>query len=113
MTTKTIILGNGHRITVASYVKVWRMLKKEPLGRLCKHSLTGWGVVTVEEFLAQYSAVKDARINRHIPGYGKGRKWQDQWQADARQTANLVNSKGLRVSWIPPDLRARLANRTA
>jgi hypothetical protein len=31
------------------------------------------------------------RINRHIPGYGRGRKWDERYQTDLRRDAQHVN----------------------
>jgi len=51
------------------------------------------------------------RINRHIPKYGEGRKWDHDWQRAAMQCANFVNTPRLIVRWVPQDLKARLAHR--
>jgi hypothetical protein len=52
-------------------------------------------------------------VNAHITGYGKGRKWTAEWQADANRTAGMVNGRFfVRLPDLQPaELRPRLMHR--
>jgi hypothetical protein len=53
------------------------------------------------------------RINRRMPGYGVGRKWDYQWQTDAMRTAMAVNTPRLVIYRrnLAPEWRERFAHR--
>lgn len=51
------------------------------------------------------------RINRHIPNYGRGRKWAPDWQRETLQAAGRLNTPRLVIDWLPRHLKARFADR--
>lgn len=68
---------------------------------------------TAREVLAEFRAGMHDRINRHLPGYGVGRKWESDWQRECIQAAGRLNTPRLCVGWLPMWLRPRFANRIA
>jgi len=108
---RIIALGNGKRVSLGEYVRIWRRVRQAPSGTIYTESLCGWWPTTRETILAQFSAGVHDRINRHLPGYGVGRKWKPQWQSEMRRTARQVNTPRLRISWLPKELRGRFADR--
>ncbi len=112
MTRRAVILGDGRRIGLGRYVAAWRAALAAPpgarfAGSPCEPRLTADRETVLREFRAGLAD----RINRHMPGYGRGRKWSADWQRAALQCARAANTPRLIVRWVPPDLRARLAHR--
>ena len=106
-----VIVTASGTVSVRQYVQTWRSVKAADAGTRYKSSLCGWWPATREEILAQFWEGLDDRINRHIAGYGKGRKWDADWQRAARNTATSVNTPRLIVRWVPAEFRQRLAHR--
>lgn len=113
--TRAIVLGDGRRIRLGAYIAAWRATIAAPAdsrftGSPCDPR--GWqGSYSRDEVLREFRAGMADRINRHIPGFGIGRKWDSDWQWAALQTAIAVNTPRLVVRWAPADLRDRLAHR--
>lgn len=103
-------LGWGQRCSLRAYVKWWHALKREP-----PHALSmvpgRFDGGTAAEALRELRAGMHDRINQHAPSYGRGRKWDSDWQRTAHQTARAVNTPRLIVRWVPFEFRARLAHR--
>lgn len=110
-TKRVIVLPNGRSVTLGEYARSWRELKTLPP----ESSIRGWDhfPATVSGVLAAIRFGVHDRINRHVPGYGDGRKWDIDWQAQARRCGYAVNTPRLivRKSQVPIELRARLAHR--
>ena len=108
---RIITLPNGKPCTVGTYVKAWRTILT--LAPDCQ--LPGWGhfPTAAGDILRELRYGMHDRINRHVAGYGVGRKWDDQWQRDAAHTARRVNTRRLivRETECPRWLRPRLAHR--
>jgi hypothetical protein len=105
--------GRDHRL--GAYINAWRMVKSAPEGALFNESLrlerwTG-GHCTREEILQQYSDGVHDRINRHIPWYCEGHKWDSEWQWETHIAARQLNTPRLHIHWLPPWLRARFKHR--
>lgn len=109
MSRRVIRLPNGRHVGLRAYVAAWRVL----LRTTPDANVRGFDYFTqtAGEVLAAFRAGLQDRINRHLPGYGRGRKWSSDWQRDAGHTARAVNTPRLIVRWAPLDLRARLAHR--
>lgn len=112
MSARCIRLGCGRAVTLAAYVKAWERALSMPgesvvLGAPSDSRLPS----TAAEALREFRAGLHDRINRHVPSYGNGRKWESDWQRAARYTAALVSRPRAVVDWIPRDLQARLAHR--
>ncbi len=110
-----IRIPSGRRVTVRAYVSAWRSLARlERQGKNPVVPVGQWdsydGVPAMNVLRAMRAGMHD-RINRYLPDYGHGRKWQDQYQRDLRLAARDLNTPNLRVAWLPPDLRRRFADR--
>lgn len=106
---RVIRLPNSRCCTIGTYVASWKKL----LELSADAQVGGFGHFPepAAAVLRQLRRGMHDRINRHIPGYGRGRKWQHDWQVEAKRAAIAVNTPRLVVHWVPPDLRARLAHR--
>ena len=105
-------IPSGRLVSLGAYVAGWRkvaaLAATDPDARV-----HGWDYFA-EDAWRVLRDLRDGmhdRINRHIAGYGIGRKWDADWQRAARHCANEVNHPRLIVRYVPPDLRARLAHR--
>lgn len=114
MTARVVTLGSGRRVTLGAYVRAWRMVRAsdpaaEFFGSPCGDLRA---VETAGESLRQFRAGMVDRINRHLPGYGRGRKWSPDWQRGAYDMAWRMRSRIVtRVGDCPTELRSRLAHR--
>jgi len=98
-------------VTLRQYARAWRAAKAMPVIATFRHSLTSLGSATRDEVLRQFSDGLHDRINRHIPGYGGGRKWSSDWQREMTYTARMLNTPRLVIDWLPADLRKRFLHR--
>lgn len=108
-----VTLGSGRRVTLGAYVRGWRAVKAASPETLYTDSLTGWrdDPTPAGRILAQFRYGMHDRINRHIPGYGVGRKWSPSWYWETWRFARDVNTPRLIVRWAPVEFRQRLAHR--
>ena len=106
---RVIRLPSGKDCTLRTYVQAWARLKAMPPD----HRVAGFQHFPepAASILREMRHGLHDRINRHLPWWDKGRKWNPQWQADARRTAREVNTPRLIVRWAPPELLPRLAHR--
>lgn len=104
-----ITLPDGHHCSLGKYVEAWSILR----GAYHNSNVSGFDhfPMTAPEVLRELRYGMHDRINRHIPGHGIGRKWDQNWQRAALQTALAVNTPRLIVRYCPPDFRVRLAHR--
>ena len=109
MKTRVIGLPSGRKVTLGEYVRSWRALKTvspdKPIANW-SHCDTRAG-----EILREIAFGVHDRINRHLPAYGRGRKWDSTWQADMMRTGRDVNTPRLAVHWMPVEFRARVGHR--
>ncbi len=107
---RVISLPNGRAVTLSAYARAWRKVRELPPAA----NVSGWGhfPTPAGEIAAVMRAGLLDRINRHRPGYGIGRKWDDAWQWEAWRLSRSLR-EGVRVypSQCPRELRARLAHR--
>jgi len=109
MSSRFVTLPNQRRCTLGRYVAAWRALRAmNPAA-----PAAGFDDVPLPalEILRQLRRGMHERINRHLPAYGRGRKWTYDWQGNAMFTARLVNTPRLCIDWVPPDFRQRLQHR--
>jgi|GEM_PF-6447669 len=70
---RTVQINNNKHITLANYLKAWKILKSIPKDKIdvieIKESLTTWYPVTARECLKQYTDAVHDRINGRM--YGK------------------------------------------
>lgn len=111
MTQRVVKLGNGKVITLATYVAGWRKVKQDDPSTKYKHGLSGWWSDSAQEILADYRKGLHERINRHIPEFGKGRKWSTDWYWQMWRTSRELNTPRLAIHWLPFELRERFAHR--
>jgi hypothetical protein len=109
MTPRAFILPNGRACGVQKYCDAWRTLKT----MLPTDSVKGWDHFPekVEVILREIRRGIHDRINRHMPGYGVGRKWGDLWQTDAARAARDLNTPRLAIRWLPGEWRDRFRHR--
>jgi hypothetical protein len=81
----TVVLPNGRKCSIPSYIASWQRLKT--LAYETEIDGWEWYPCPVRDILRQLHDVLHARINRHDPRYGKGRKWEDRYQIDQRRDA--------------------------
>lgn len=105
---RLITLPNGRRVTLGTYAAAWRAILAKPDGLFPgfdhfpergRHILN-----RIREGLHD-------RINRHLPHYYKGRKWDPDWQSATIHAARELNTPRLRIYWLPPHLKQRFAHR--
>jgi hypothetical protein len=104
-----ITLPNGNACSLPTYVKAWRTLK----AARPEAQIEGWDHFATEagEILRDMTFGVHDRINRHIPGYGRGRKWSSDWQRAMIQASDRLNTPRLIIDWLPTDLKKRFAHR--
>jgi hypothetical protein len=82
-------LPNGKHCSLATYRNAWNKLKTlKP-----DSEINGWEwyPVPARDILRQLRAGMHNRINRHIPGYSKGRKWSVDYQHTLRREARMIH----------------------
>jgi hypothetical protein len=108
-TIRVIGLPCGRPVSLGEYVRSWRVLKTLPAARLVErwsHFATPAG-----EILEAIAAGVQDRINRHIPGFGQGRRWSEDWFRSVLLTARTVNGTRVVLDWVPEGLETHLAHR--
>lgn len=108
-----VTLASGRRVSLGAYVAAWRTVRRADPNARFRGAPDAWfgEIEPAERILRQFRAGLHSRINRHLPDYGRGRKWSQDWQREALQTAGKVNTPRLIVRWIPADLMPRLSHR--
>lgn len=107
-----VTLGNGQKVTLGQYTSAWktaRAMNPETGVRGTPSDPSGGG--TAGDFVREMRAGMHDRINKHDPQFGKGRKWDDTWQRDARNLKDTLarRSEVPAGQAHPVDLRPRLA----
>lgn len=105
-----VTLGDGRAIGLGAYVAAWKHCLVLPPHTRIGRGVNGWGE-NAGEALANLRYGLHDRINRHIPGFGKGRKWHHDWQRQMMQAADHINQPRLRIYWLPNDLNVRFQHR--
>lgn len=117
MTVRVITLGDGRPIGLGAYMKGLRACMAAPEGTEYKRGLTGWWPVTREEILRDWRASVHDRINRNVAWFGRGRKWDADYQRHMRRDGDRINRAGterlvVQVTEIStPGWRERYAHR--
>jgi hypothetical protein len=84
-----VTLPSGRPCSLPSYCAGWRKLKT-----LSPDTQIGnWDDFPIEAgaILSDLRRAMHDRINRHIPGFGRGRKWDEDYQNELRRDAQRVN----------------------
>ena len=104
-----IVLPNGNRVLVGTYVAAWRTLKTmDPQQLIAGFS---WFPTPAGEVLTEMRRGLADRINRRDPAHGRGRKWDPDWQTETWRASRALNTPRLVIHWLPPWLKARYAHR--
>lgn len=98
-------------MTLGAYVRAWKRVLAAPAGAVFPSSLCFLSPTSREEILLEFSFGVDDRIDRHIPGFGVGRKTRPDWQREMIHASRQVNTPGLILDWLPADLLPRFADR--
>lgn len=100
-TRRAVKLGDGRRIPLGAYVGAWKAAIAAPICQSFKGSPNDprgdFGAYTRAAVLDEFRAGMHDRINRHLPGFGRGRKWSCDWQRATLQLAHAVNTPRLIV----------------
>ena len=106
---RTITLPNGRAVALGEYVRSWKRLQQLPSSCQVAH----WSHFpnTAGQILAEIRFGIHDRINRHLPGYRRTRKWDPDWQRITSYSARLLNTPRLVIDHLPPHLHPRFAHR--
>ena len=99
----------GRHIALGEYVKTWRLLKTLPPMEEVKG--WSWWAVRADVILEGISYGVHDRINRLLPWFNKGRKWEWNYQTETRRAARALNTPRLIIHWLPSWLRPRFEHR--
>ena len=105
-----VTLGNGRKVSLGSYVAAWRRCLSMNAAfqvACCPDGYSGSAADALEQFR---DGMHD-RINKHLPNYGRGRKWSNDWQRETLQAAYRLNTPRLIIDWLPRHLADRFADR--
>ncbi len=111
---RVVTLGDGRKVPLGKYVEAWQKAKSLPPETPVRGTPSDpIGGGTAADVLREMRAGMDDRINRKDPSYGKGRKWDDSWQNDARRLAETLKMKSEVPAGQahPVDLRGKIAHR--
>jgi len=93
MLKHVIVLPNGKECSVGVYARAWKALKALP-PETCSKGF-GHHPERVDYILREMRYALHARINRHIPSFGVGRKWTYDYQLhllrDSRRLRDIAN----------------------
>lgn len=109
--TKRIVdLPGNRKVSLGHYVQCWRKVLSCAPGTEFKSGFNRWPE-SRETILREFRRGMADRINRHIPGFGKGRKWAYEWQIETERAARQLNHPRLVIHWLPIWLKPRFAHR--
>jgi hypothetical protein len=94
-TILTIVLPNGDDVRLRAYVGAWRALLDMPSEIRAGRTFLGWSHFAEdgEVILREMRRGMDERINRHVPGYGVGKKWGSDYFHACLRDATRLNSR--------------------
>lgn len=99
-------------VNLSTYARAWAATKAAAPGTIYRSGLCHWGPTSREEILRNFSDGLHDRINQHISGYGRGRRWSDDYEIEARRVARYLAARvQVYASQVPADLRVRIAHR--
>ena len=111
MTQRVIVLPNGKTVSLSAYAKAWQAVSHAPSDKC----FGGFGDVpqAAREILKAMRAGLADRINRHIPGFGRGRKWSDEYFIKAYRDSRRLRGIARRIrvyQFETTDARARFSH---
>jgi hypothetical protein len=110
MSIRYVTLGDGRKIGLGKYVAAWKQCLALPGNTPIGKGIDGWGQ-TAAQALSDLRKGMDDRINRRIPGYGKGRKWGSDWYFSMWRASRDLNNPRLVIRWLPAEIRERFRDR--
>ena len=110
MSGRYVTLGNGRKVTLGKYVAAWRTCLTLDPNAYVGTCPDGWDG-RARDALAQFRAGMHDRINRRLPWYRRGRKWDNDWQRETLQAAARLNHPRYVLDWLPPHLKGRFHHR--
>lgn len=114
MAIQVIGLPNGRKCGLGTYVKAWKALKAaQPAERIA-----GFGLFPepAADILREMRYGMMDRINRKVPGFGCGRKWDSDYQASLFRDSRRLQDMAKRVrvyQFETIEARSRFADRLA
>lgn len=109
---RVVTLGNGQQVPLKNYVRAWQIAKSmNPETGVRGTPSDPGGGGTAADVVREMRAGMHDRINKHDPQFGKGRKWDADWQRDARNLKDTLSRRSEVPAGQahPVDLRPRLA----
>lgn len=103
--SRYVTLGDKRRVPLGAYVAAWRAVLAAPADQRTDRSLCERFPSTAGDVLREFRDGLHDRINRHVPGYGVGRKWSADWQREAVHFAASINTPRLVIRYLPKDFR--------
>src|SRR4051794_18479032 len=98
MMASHIIRTASGSVTLAQYCDAWRRVIASPAGAIFKSSLMWvFNPTSREEILREFREGVNDRINRHIPGYGRGRNWSEREQTGLMRDARRLQDMARRI----------------
>jgi hypothetical protein len=98
------------KIGLRQYVQAVKLAKAHKTERFST-GLTCWWPCTGEDVVNQFRTGMHDRINRHLPHFGKGRKWKSIYQTelsrDCRRIRERVNDRVILRQIMTPELKHR------
>lgn len=92
---RVITLPNGRQCSLAVYVKAWRaLLEADPEERIAGFSYSS---ERAADILREMRYGMHDRINRHLPGFGCGRKWKADYQIRLARDAGRLRDIARRI----------------
>ncbi len=118
-----VTLGTGRQVSLSAYVAAWRRVKAMKPDAVIRNGIQ-WFDQSAAEVLRQFRDGMHDRINRHLPGYGRGRRWAREYQVsllrdctairDYRQRRIVRSGSGLELPELQrryPDVHERFRSR--
>lgn len=95
MSARYVTLPNGRQCGLGRYVAAWKALKAADPSAL----FPGFGHFPerAESILCAMRGGLSERINRHIPGYGKGRRWDHDYYVRLWRDSRRLQDMARRV----------------
>ena len=112
MTARYVTLGDGRKIGLGRYVAAWRATLAAPdNARFAGSPRDPRHPCDRATVLREFREGMDDRINRSLPYYGHGRKWDVDWYWAMWRASRELNNPRLVIRYLPTEIRSRFAHR--
>ncbi len=109
---RCVIIPCGRPVSVRQYAAAWRMVRSLPPDTPIRARQWDHCDTTAGRVLRDMRHGLHDRINRHVPRYGIGRRWEPEYAGDVARLARTLRDRCVvRPCDVPRDLVPRLAHR--